>query len=314
MGVGMQLSLLASLGLAISLACGMALAEGEVEAEVSFYRGSPYDLELLQRALELTETSHGKIKLQHIKTRLSKHSLTVLSQGLADVIVTPRYRSIKTNMVLPVEVPILQGMLGYRLLLTTPQSDSKIIEANSLVAYQKRLIGGAGLYWDDFSIYLHNKLLVKTAADSRQLLQMLLEGEIDYFGRGVNEVFYEYDRQVKAHPQLQISSGAALYYHLPLYYYVSANNPKLAQRIEKGLLLAEQDGSFRRLFNKHFHNAIQGLRRIAPKKLFFLENPDLTLKRKIHFKWWLGDEMPAPPASAVEVSLGSAEQSQRRKD
>jgi hypothetical protein len=58
---------------------------------------------------------------------------------------------------------------------------------------------------------------------------------------------------------------------------VSKQNPKLAERLERGFETAIQDGSFDKLFNTHWYiqDALK-LTKIQERKIFRLKNPLLT--------------------------------------
>ena len=68
----------------------------------------------------------------------------------------------------------------------------------------------------------------------------------DYFPRGLYEVWGE--QKVNADKNLVIEDSLMLYYPAPIYFFVNKKNVALANRIERGLRIAMQDGSFDKLF------------------------------------------------------------------
>lgn len=155
--------------------------------------------------------------------------------------------------------------------------------------FKGRLIGGVGLRWEAFQIFSHNQLLTKTSISRTKLYQMLLAGEVDYFARGVNEIFGESMHFSEYHDALEVSREVAFYYPNPYYFFVHPERPELAQRIEKGLRMAEADGSFKKIFIKHFKEEIAYLRQLQVKKVLYLENASGHPEQQMNFDWWLAD-------------------------
>jgi hypothetical protein len=69
----------------------------------------------------------------------------------------------------------------------------------------------------------------------------------DYFSRGL----YQIQSEVNFYPELelQIEQELMLSYPNEVYFFVNNNNRGLAKRIEAGLRIAQNDGSFDQLFN-----------------------------------------------------------------
>ena len=101
---------------------------------------------------------------------------------------------------------------------------------------------------------------------------MLSYKRFDYFPRGVNEIWEE----VRTHRNqgLIVEKTLLLKYPAPIYFFVNKRNVELAKRLEKGLRLAIQDGSFDRLFLNHPSNRpIFELAQMKKRRIFLLKNP-----------------------------------------
>ena len=59
---------------------------------------------------------------------------------------------------------------------------------------------------------------------------------------------YQVKREIDMHPKLVMEENLMLYYPSPFYFFVNHNNSALADRIERGLRIAIEDGSFDELF------------------------------------------------------------------
>lgn len=76
---------------------------------------------------------------------------------------------------------------------------------------------------------------------------MLRVKRFDYMPRGAQEAWAE--MELHQGEGLQVESTIFLHYRVPFYFFVSRSRPELAARIERGLRMAQKDGSFERLFN-----------------------------------------------------------------
>ena len=77
------------------------------------------------------------------------------------------------------------------------------------------------------------------------IFKMLKLGRIDYFHRGLNEIWGELSTHKET---LKIADNVMLFYPLPVYFFVTKSRPELAKKLEKGINLALEDGSFKTLF------------------------------------------------------------------
>ena len=73
---------------------------------------------------------------------------------------------------------------------------------------------------------------------------------------------------------LALVPDLVLYYPLPTMFYVSASEPRLAERLEKGLAMAKRDGSLDELTARHFQKEIKQLKS-RTVRCFVLDNPTL---------------------------------------
>jgi hypothetical protein len=78
---------------------------------------------------------------------------------------------------------------------------------------------------------------------------------------------------------LVVESSLMLKYRAPIYFFVNAKNHSLADRIERGLRLAINDGSFdRHFYNSPVNRDIFTLEKMKGRKIFELNNPLLSAK------------------------------------
>ena len=94
-------------------------------------------------------------------------------------------------------------------------------------------------------------------------------------------------------PDLMVEPTLALNYPWPVYFFVRKDNQALAERLQRGLLKAEADGSMHKLFMQH-HGQLLQQANLNERRLFQLINPALPPGTpKSDTSWWL----PAPQKS-----------------
>lgn len=233
-----------------------------------------YRIDLLKLALDKTAATDGPYLLSPITEEMTQarglQSLE-MKQGINIAFLSATTE--REARFLSVKVPILQGILGYRIaMIHRRQADvfAGISSLNDL----RQLNAGFGSHWADLSILKANQLPVTGVARYPNLFSMLSAGRFDYFPRGINEIYKELEERKPDYPQLTADRGFALYYPYPVFFYVSKDNQALANRLQRGLEQAKADGSFDRLFMQYHREVIKqsGLKH---RRIFILNNPDL---------------------------------------
>lgn len=247
-----------------------------------------YEVELLNRVLELTQDEYGVVKAVAKRYPTKLRGVFALTRGQVDIAFLGTSQRYESDY-LPVKVPILQGMLGYRLLLTTNKQVDKVAQLNSLRSLQTKAVAGFGLHWEDARILRHNEVLTIENSRYDAVMESLYRGDVDYIPRGLNEVFNELEKESEEHQSagLQLATNVALFYPHLRYFFVARYNQELAERLEKGLNKALADGSFQAIFNKHFSHAKAYLKQMD-HQVIRLENPYMPNKLPdVRTDWWL---------------------------
>jgi ABC-type amino acid transport substrate-binding protein len=165
--------------------------------------------------------------------------------GVVDVLWSPTSVEFEQQM-LPVRVSLLKELNNYRLLLIRKNDQPRFSAVHSLDDLRK-LRGGMGSHWTDTSIMEYNKLAVVHATGYGKLFKMLAAKRFDYFSRGL----YQIQAEVNFYPELelQIEQELMLRYSNEVFFFVNKKDKALAERLERGLKIAQEDGSFDELFN-----------------------------------------------------------------
>lgn len=274
-------------------ASSFSLQAQEAKSEVLYFQDDIrylYEVELLQRALTLTADEYGvaEAKAKHYPTHL--RGLFALTRGRIQVAFLATSEAYEVDY-LPIRIPVLQGMLGYRVLLTTQDRLEKVDQLKTLKDLQNKAIAGFGLHWEGTRVLRQNHLLMVESSHYAHLFENLSTGKVDYIPRSLNEVFNEIAEQKRHGNEFFLSSKAAFFHPHYRYMFVARYNYKLAERLEKGLTMALEDGSFKAIFDKHFGHVKSYLAE-HPHHVIQLENPLLPENMPhVYKEWWLPESL-----------------------
>lgn len=234
-----------------------------------------YYEKMLKLALEKTKSKYGDYKIERVDIGYQGRSANLLAEGspMLDVIWTMTDRDREKTM-LPVRIPLLKGLMGYRLLIINKKNAGKFKNIKNIEEL-KKLTAVQGHDWPDTDILIANGFKVEKATIYEGMFKMIFLGRVDYFPRGLNEPFDEIKNRPKLN--LMVESSIMLKYFAPFFFFVNVKRADLRDRIEEGLNIAIDDGSFDKLFygdksNKEMLDKVN----FNKMKIFELENPYLT--------------------------------------
>lgn len=250
-----------------------------------------YRIDLLKLSLQNTLKSDGAYLLEPVKDEFTqKRGLYYLEKGeKVNIAFFPSNKE-RESKLLSIKIPILRGLLGYRVSIIRKDNLKSFSNINSLNDLKIKFKAGFCNQWADMEILEINNIPVIGAAKYENLFKMLSSKRFDYFPRGINEAWKEISDRKEKFPDLMVEPTLAFYYPYPVYYFVNKKDLKIADRIERGLNLAISDGSFKKLFLQYHEKIIQqaGLNN---RKFFILKNPTLEKNTKEpDTSWWLSYE------------------------
>jgi hypothetical protein len=247
-----------------------------------FLVSEKYTYQLLDAALARSVERYGPYRTEPLVTETSVARLRkeAVKGDLVNVLVGPPV----VDDVIPIDIPLDKGLMGYRIAFIRANEQNRVAQVRDIEDL-KQLRVGNGAQWFDTPILEHNNLDVVKAAELGPLFQMLEHGRFDLLPRGLTELLPEYDHYVKGTPTLAIDQHLLIHYPQAKYVYVSPSTPRIAQRIRYGLEEMQKDGSFDRLFDKHFAQLLADLR-LGQRKLIELDNPSLPAWAKIPTMQW----------------------------
>jgi hypothetical protein len=239
-------------GVLLFIAGGVAAAGAPLQVVVpalhpSSREHAAYFPQLLRLALEKTAASDGPFELRHYDQELSspRQALELRNKGVINVMWDGTNAQREAEL-MPVRISLLRQLNDYRVFLIRGEDRDRFRAVHTLAAL-RALTAGAGVNWPSTDVLRANGLPVVTSITYESLFPMLSVKRFDYLPRGIYEVWFE--QRAHAAEGLVVEDSIFLHYSLPFYFFVSQDNKQLAARIERGLRIAQRDGSFDKLFN-----------------------------------------------------------------
>lgn len=235
-----------------------------------------YRWKLLKLALDHTRDTDGTFQMVNIGDTLGNvsqsRSIQLLKTGEIDVL-TFGSNAEREAELRPVRIDILRGMLGYRILLIRKDDEAKFAALDPKTLNQQVTLG-FNSQWADLAILTSNGFKVVTSVGYDNLFYMLAAGRFDAFPRGLNEAAREIEDRKRQLPMLTTEKTLALFTNYPVFFWVRKDRVDLSDRIERGLKMSLEDGSFRQLFQHYHAKEIAQIKR-EKRRVIMLRNPAL---------------------------------------
>mgnify|MGYP000044157530 FL=1 len=231
-----------------------------------------YKAEIILKSLQVTEAEFGPFKLIIAdKVMTPKRGTISLKNGkIINTYVGPQSK-VWDEAVILIPVPVRQGLLSYRLLLIHKSKLSAFSKVKNLSDLSK-LKAGLQKDWVVTKVFKENGLGVKTTTNFESLFKMLKSNRLDYMPRGVYEVYDELNMRQSELTDIVVEPTLALHLPMPTYVYVSPNEPRLAERLEKGLLKLIETGIITKILLKYYDEDIKKAD-IPNRRLISINNP-----------------------------------------
>ena len=260
--------------------------QGESDTAHDYYR------RLLELALQRTQAVYGPGSVSVTTYNVTQtRSLRMVEEGKDLDLDWAGTNAEREQRLRAIRIPLNLGLLGYRMLSIRKDRIAEFDSIESLDAL-KRLKACQGSHWPDSDILESAGFDVLRTVKFETMYKMVRAGRCDYFPRSIIEGYGEVRQQgpdvLFAYDRILIA------YKFPMYFFVSKSKPKLAGRIEKGLLKALADGSFLELMQSQSTTASAfPLARYSTSVIYRIDNPYLTAETPLEKKeLWL--EMPPP--------------------
>jgi hypothetical protein len=234
-----------------------------------------YFPKLLALVLDKTAATHGPYEISYFRNNFtSARIISELKFGRSINVLWTSPDEDRERELLPIRVSLLQGLNSHRIFLIR-QKDREKFKAIQSLDELRRFRAGSVSNWPDTKVMQASDLPVVTSAHYELLFTMLAGKRFDYFPRGLYEIWDE--QLVHADKDLVIEESLMFYYPAPIYFFVNPRDKKLAERIERGLQLAMEDGSYHELFFSvpSFKRGYEELSN-KERRIFDLEQPNIA--------------------------------------
>lgn len=245
-----------------------------------------YSKALLRQVMERTVPEFGPYAIDFADAHMERPRLLEALKAGKLINVTAYPADAKwLEQLLSVPVPTDMGLQSWRIALIDRRKQNRI-RALALPDGLKELTAGVGSAWVTRASLQDNGFRYVTGSNYIGLFDMLMAGRFDYFPRGVNEIFQEYDQRRKAFPQLAIEDSIVLHDQIPSLFFVSPKNPRLHQRIRAGMEALLKDGALERFVLEH-HRAYLQRARLCKRRRIELPNRGLDPSMLGRKELWL---------------------------
>jgi hypothetical protein len=241
-----------------------------------------YDYELLRQALEATVATHGPYELRRSATAMNQaRAADEIAAGSGLVNVFARSTTLEHEQrFLPIRIPIDKGLISYRVFLIRSDMQARFEAVNSLEELRAYSVGSF-LTWADTRILREGGFNVVTGDSYEGLFRMLVARRFDFFSRGADEAYREFDERRDALPDMRVEEKLLLHFPTTRLFFVqrSPDGARLAARIEAGLDRMIKDGSFDAYFLKAKGPLIERAH-LKTRRVFHIDNPVLSPETK----------------------------------
>lgn len=168
----------------------------------------------------------------------------LVKQGVVDVIWSSSNKQRESEFI-PVKFNLLHGINEYRVLLIRADEQARFDKIKNLEDLRQLKIG-SGIHWSDTEVYQFNSLPIVTSYAFDTMFRMLAAKRFDYMARSLQEVDHELEQYGQL--GLTVEKNLLIHYPQPIYFFLNKKHDALAKRIERGLLIAQADGSLDEIF------------------------------------------------------------------
>lgn len=248
-----------------------------------------YPKKLLNSVLAATQTSGSDYKITTNGISMNRtRALNSLIEGKHLHVMAEAPKPEWNDQLLVVRIPIRKGIQGFRLFLTKNEHQRKLSQIETFEDF-RAIPTGSGEQWSTTSVLEQAGFNVVRGVDYEGLFGMLIRNRFITFGRGINEIFDEYEQRKSKLNDLAIDERFLLYIPLPTYFFVTPTKPELRDRIEAGLNILIQNGEFDQIFNAEFGDMIKKAK-LDKRIKFSIPNPNLRVDDPLDVKeYWYSD-------------------------
>lgn len=231
------------------------------------------EVDIIKLALDKTLPTDGPYEIYEIPSMNRARTLSALSNNIyPNLALMMSYDDdvVAQNLLSYIDIPIDFGANSYRICLLRQDLKDEVSKVTTLAQLRKYTFG-AGIGWLDVKILRQNDFKVIEQNSAQNIVRMTKAGRVDLFCRGFGEIFFELQHDVET-TGLAYDETFALYYPLPKFLFFHKSSTKAFDRIRRGLVIADHDGSLKDLWIKNNQLGIEKSK-LNKRRIFRLQNP-----------------------------------------
>lgn len=232
-----------------------------------------YFEQLFIKALQHGSEPQTTVSIQRIPFAEHIHGgeSRLLDSKVIDVFWSATDKQIESRL-LPVRIPLVMGLLGYRVAITHRDNVSKFTSLQDLKRHKACQVR----HWTDVKILEHNQFTIVPTDSFERTFELTDKGRCDYFPRAIYEGYQEQKAAQERFPELTIFDDILLYYPFPLYAFTSKDNVPLNRKLTLGLTRMVKSGELlQHIKASESTRHLFPLSRWQDKRIRRLENPFL---------------------------------------
>ncbi|WP_415894062.1 hypothetical protein ACMXYN_06740 [Neptuniibacter sp. PT8_73] len=247
-----------------------------------------YFVTLLQNVLETTADKYGHSQVVYSSQMEQGRALYELTKGSKLDVYWAGTSISRERTLIPIRIPLLKGLLGFRASIIRAEDEEKF-RAITSIEQLRELTACQGAHWPDSDILENAGMVVRRNPVYENMFQELAEGRCDFFPRGIHEGAGEVTARLAVYPNLTLFTDVVIYYPFPMYFFVSAKNPELAERLTTGLEKSIDDGTLEHHLQTHpVTSRLFPMDQWKDTQIFILDNPLLPRDTPIQdHRYWV---------------------------
>jgi hypothetical protein len=229
---------------------------------------------LLYQALEITKPEYGDYQIIDSNNMGQERAFRELKNANLDIahFVSTDERE---KQITPIKIPIMKGLLGYRLCLIREGNQYKFNDiTNQQQWIEKDITIAQHSNWPDTNILKSNGFQVKTTFKAELFFPQLAKDRFDCYLRGLSEISAEFENN--KYLGITIEKNIVIFYPLPQFFFVNPKKPLLAKRLHLGLTRLQKNGKSEQLFESYYKDLLDKFK-IKTRTFIELNNPTLSM-------------------------------------
>ncbi|WP_111977596.1 hypothetical protein [Algibacillus agarilyticus] len=245
-------------------------AQDIVYRGLGVYRDA-YHTELLQAILDHSQP--GVYQAKRYPLSIPHQRAFEFLTAQTDIDITIGYATQeRVDLYQAIQIPIMKGLSGWRVVLVHNDNINKFRDINSL---NQLKVYKPGMFhtWTDNKILEYNGIEPIKGTNLVGLFLMLHKQRFDYFPMSILEAAREAELYKKEYQlSIAVDPHLLLTYPVCFYFYVAKNNNELARTLTQGFEKIIANGQFDTIFAKHHRDILKQFL-TGNRKIIRLQNP-----------------------------------------